>query len=361
MKIFISIPAYNEEETLQETIEDIRRVMKNSVYDYKIHVQDDGSTDNTFKIAKELADFVHKNNSNSGLAFTFNEEMKNCLELGADIIVHTDADNQYCADAIPLLIQGVIDGGDLVLGSRFLMGNRYKGAFLKGVGNIIFSRLFGLFLGVHITDITTGLRACNKKTAKSIEIISSFTYTHEQIIRAAIRKLRITEIPVDCKPTRESRLFKNPLEYIAKTFIGIARVFWDVFKKTNIHKHIRKLFLYMLGGPISIVIKFSVTIFLTEILNLWYVASYAIAMLVVILLTFYYNFFITFRNKFDVKKKLILFITTTFVVFILDIGFVFLLTQLVFSNYVYSMVVSTIFFFILKFWIYNRFVFTESS
>ena len=98
MFVIITIPAYNEEKTLPAVISEIRLVMNGTKYKYKIHIQDDGSTDNTIKVAKELGAIVHANGRNKGLAVTFQEEIKHCLEIGADIIVHTDADGQYPAE-----------------------------------------------------------------------------------------------------------------------------------------------------------------------------------------------------------------------------------------------------------------------
>src|SRR5680860_63504 len=124
MKVVISIPAYNEACCLEETIRYIREVMDATQYSYLIHVQDDGSCDDTVKIAQENADVVHVNSYNMGLAITFRNEIEHCLQLEADIIVHIDADGQYDPRHIPYMISRVESGYDLVIGSRFLHGNR---------------------------------------------------------------------------------------------------------------------------------------------------------------------------------------------------------------------------------------------
>lgn len=225
MKIIIIIPAYNEEEYLGKTLEEIKSVMDFYKYkDYEIHVQNDGSTDMTAEVAELYGAKVFTNPSNLGLARTFKEECKNARD--ADIIIHTDADGQYKAQYIPLLIEKMREGNDLVLGSRFLGEERYSGSILKRFLNPLFSRLMSFIVKKKITDFTTGFRAFNQKVA-SLEIINTFTYTHEQIVRAIKSGLKIKEIPIETNPTRKSKLFKNPLDYAIKSFVNILRVYRD--------------------------------------------------------------------------------------------------------------------------------------
>ena len=124
MKVIISIPAYNEEKTLPHVLKEIKEVMedkkiKDKSYHYQILVLNDGSKDKTIEVAKAGGAIVVSNRRNLGLAQTFKTEMKECLKLKADIIVHTDADGQYPAKHIPELIEKVREGNDLILGSRF--------------------------------------------------------------------------------------------------------------------------------------------------------------------------------------------------------------------------------------------------
>ena len=119
MKVIISIPAYNEERTLPKVLTEIKQVMDETSYNYQILVYNDGSVDKTVEVAKKHGALVVSHKRNRGLAQTFRDEMKECLNLKADIIVHTDADGQYHSKHIPELIEKVKQGYDLVLGSRF--------------------------------------------------------------------------------------------------------------------------------------------------------------------------------------------------------------------------------------------------
>ena len=112
MKIIISIPAFNEEKTLPNVINEIKKKINKTNYNYQILVLNDGSTDNTIKVAEELGVTVFSNSRNVGLAETFKQEIKKCLELKADIIVHTDADGQYPPEYIPNLIKEIENGAD---------------------------------------------------------------------------------------------------------------------------------------------------------------------------------------------------------------------------------------------------------
>ena len=226
MKVIITIPAYNEEASLREVISNIKNVMDKTNYDYIIQVLDDGSKDRTVEIAKEVGAKIYSNRRNLGLAKTFQEELRYAIENKADIIVHTDADGQYDPSHIPELIKKIEEGYDLVLGSRF--GKKIKHMpFMKRIGNKAFSKVISSLTGIDITDSTTGYRAFTKEVAEEIEFINTFTYTQEQIIKAAKEKFRITEIFVRTRKTRESRLFKNPFEYVLKAWINILRIYRD--------------------------------------------------------------------------------------------------------------------------------------
>ncbi|MSR86237.1 glycosyltransferase family 2 protein [Candidatus Woesearchaeota archaeon] len=226
MLVIITIPAYNEEETLPAVISEIRLIMNATKYKYKIHVQDDGSTDNTVLVAKKLGAVVHSNGRNKGLAITFQEEIKHCLDEKADIIVHTDADGQYPAEYIPKLLEEIEKGADLVIGSRF-SGELEDMPLIKRVGNMAFAKVFTQLCKTKITDSTTGFRAFTKELATDIHFSTDFTYTHEQLIRAARLKFRIKEIPIYARKTRESRLMKGPFDYAVKAWINIFRIYRD--------------------------------------------------------------------------------------------------------------------------------------
>ncbi len=225
LSIIISIPAYNEERDIGRTIKEIKEALTEKAYKYNILVLNDGSRDKTAQIAQEHGAIVVSHRRNKGLAETFRTEMKECLQRKADIIIHTDADGQYDPAQIPLLIKKVQEGYDLVLGSRFRERKIRHMPFTKRFGNILFSKVLSSLTKVRITDSTTGYRAFTSELAREIDFINTFTYTQEQIIKAAKDGFKIAEIPVKTRRTRKSRLFKSPLQYAARAWINIFRIY----------------------------------------------------------------------------------------------------------------------------------------
>lgn len=224
MRIVVSIPAYNEEETIVKVIEDIKKHMRN--HSHNILVLDDGSTDRTVELAKKAGAIVHSNRRNLGLAKTFKEELKKCLELKADVIVHTDADGQYPAVYIPELIKKIKEGYDLVLGSRFF-GSPKGMSFMKRIGNKAFAKVLSNILKFKITDSTTGFRAFTAEVARDIHFINTFTYTQEQLIKAANQGFKIAEVPIKTRRTRDSRLFNSPFGFAIRAWTNILRIYRD--------------------------------------------------------------------------------------------------------------------------------------
>ena len=151
--------------------------------------------------------------------------MKKCINLGANIIVHTDADGQYMANDIPKLIKKIEEGYDLVIGSRFRFSNKNI-PLLKNIGNRAFALVFSNIMKKNITDTTSGFRAFTKDIAK-IGLINDFTYTQEQLIRAYKMNYKIGEIAIKTRKTRKSRLFKHPLQYAFRAWINIFRIYRD--------------------------------------------------------------------------------------------------------------------------------------
>jgi glycosyltransferase involved in cell wall biosynthesis len=225
MKIIVSIPAFNEENTLGSVLDEIHTVMKMHKYAYKVLVLNDGSVDRTAEVAKKHGAVVVSNKRNRGLAFTFAREMEECLRLKADVIVHTDADGQYFAEDIPRLLEKINQGFDLVLGSRFV-SKGYSGSFMKSLGNKAFAFTFSWLMKTKITDTTTGFRAFTADIAE-MRFINSFTYTQEQLIRAHRRRFRVAEIPISTRKTRPSKLFSSPFQYAVKAWVNILRIYRD--------------------------------------------------------------------------------------------------------------------------------------
>ena len=227
MKIVVTIPAFNEEKTIGILINKINEVMKRNRYNYKILVVDDGSRDRTVLVAKNAKAIVYSHPKNYGLADTFRTEVEKALDLGADTIVHIDADIQYKAEEIPKLLNEIKKGYDLVLGSRF-KGKIESMSPIKKLGNKAFSRVISNITGIRISDAQTGFRAFTKDVAKKINIASNHTYTQEQIIRAVRKKFKIKEVPIYFARRKDkSRLISNPFRYAIHAWINLIRTYRD--------------------------------------------------------------------------------------------------------------------------------------
>jgi len=228
MNIVITIPAYNEEKTIGATLKEIERVIHKNKYNAKILVVDDGSSDKTAVYARKAGVVVFSHPRNYGLAETFRTEIEKCLEMKADIIVHIDADGQYVPDEIPLLVNEVKRGTDLVLGSRF-KGVIEEMPLMKRFGNRAFSVVVSNITKARISDAQTGFRAFTRKVASEIKIISDHTYTQEQIIRAIKHKFKVVEVPITFKKRIQgkSRLMSNPIDFAVKAWINILRIYRD--------------------------------------------------------------------------------------------------------------------------------------
>lgn len=227
MMIVVTIPAYNEEKTIGILVSNIHKIMKSKGYNYKVLVLDDGSSDKTARVAKSAKAVVYSHPKNYGLAETFRTEIEKSLELGADVIVHIDADMQYQANEIPKLVDEIKKGYDLVLGSRFMGKIEYM-PLVNRLGNKAFSRVISQIAETKISDAQTGFRAFTKDFAKKVIIRSDHTYTQEQVIRAAKEKFRIKEVPIYFARRKDkSRLISNPFNYALRAWINILRIYRD--------------------------------------------------------------------------------------------------------------------------------------
>lgn len=227
MHVVVTIPAFNEETTIGKVISDIKSTMKGTKYKYEVLVVNDGSTDKTAEVAKKAGAIVFSHPRNYGLAETFRTELQKCIDMKADIIVHTDADGQYRAADIPKLLKEIENGNDLVLGDRFA-GRIESMPWLKRCGNKAFSRVISKIINYKVNDCQTGFRAFTREVAEKVKITSSHSYTQEQIIRAVKQKFRIKEVPVlFLKRKDKSRLISNPFEYAFKAWINILRIYRD--------------------------------------------------------------------------------------------------------------------------------------
>jgi glycosyltransferase involved in cell wall biosynthesis len=224
IKLIVQVPCYNEEATLPLVINSIPKFIP-GVDEVETMIIDDGSEDKTVKIARKLG--VHhiiKNKGNKGLAATFATGLHEALKRGADIIVNTDGDNQYPQQDIPKLIQPILDGThDIVVADRQTNKIEHFSPFKK-IMQKFGSRVVNFASGTDLPDAPSGFRAYSRHAAMSLNIVTDFSYAMETIISAGKRKIAITHVPVITNPkTRESRLFKNIFQHMAKSGSAIIR------------------------------------------------------------------------------------------------------------------------------------------
>ena len=226
MKLVIQIPCLNEEEVLPQTLADLPKEIP-GVDEIAVVVIDDGSTDRTVEVAREngVAHVVSLT-TNQGLARGFAVGLDEALKLGADIIVNTDADNQYAGSSIPGLIQPVLDGrADLVVGDRQVQTIEHF-SWLKKRLQKLGSWVVRKLSGTDVPDATSGFRAYSREAALRLNIVSPFSYTLETIIQAGKKGIAITHVPVDTNPqTRESRLFHSTWHFIKRQTATILRMY----------------------------------------------------------------------------------------------------------------------------------------
>lgn len=226
MKLIIQIPCYNEEEYLGVTLNDLPKKLE-GIDEIEYLVIDDGSTDKTVEVAKKMGvNYIIRHNNNLGLARAFATGIENCLELGADIIVNTDADNQYCAEDIEKLIKPILNGtADIVIGARPIDKIKHFST-TKKILQRIGSSVVRFFSNTDVLDATSGFRAISKEAAYHISIFSNYTYTLETIIQAGRKGLAVTSIPIRVNPvTRPSKLIKSTFHYVCSSIITIFRIF----------------------------------------------------------------------------------------------------------------------------------------
>ena len=226
MKLIIQIPCFNEEDTLTATILDLpKQVDGFDTVEYL--VIDDGSTDKTFEKAKQLrVDHIIQLGSNRGLATAFRRGIEYALDIGADVIVNTDGDNQYYGKDISKLTKPIIEGkADMVIGCRPIK-NHPEFPLIKKILQIIGSWTLRKISKTNIRDAASGFRALSRETCQKLNILSQFSYTMESLIQAGNSGLRIKAVDIRVnKKTRDSRLFRNIPEFIFKSSSTILMMF----------------------------------------------------------------------------------------------------------------------------------------
>lgn len=244
VKLIIQIPCLNEEQTLPQTVADLPRSIP-GVDRIELLVIDDGSTDRTPEVARELG--VHhliRFTANKGLARAFSAGIEFSLANGADIIVNTDADNQYCGADVEKLIRPVLEGkADIVIGDREPQTIAHF-SFVKKRLQYWGSWVVRQLSGTDIPDTTSGFRAYSREAALHLNVVSEFTYTLETIIQAGKLSMTITHVPVRTNPElRKSRLFRSIPGYLKRSAATILRVY-------TMYEPL-KMFSYLGGGLIA--------------------------------------------------------------------------------------------------------------
>lgn len=249
MKLFVQIPCLNEEETLGSVLDSIPKKIS-GIDEIHVLIVDDGSTDNTIAVAKKygVKHFV-RHARNMGLARSFRDGVDYALAHGADIVVNTDGDNQYPQERIADLVQPVIHGeADIVIADRQTSTIAHFSLFKK-IMQRFGSWVVNQAAGTNLPDAASGFRAYSRKSLYRINIITHFSYCMETIIQAGNKQLKIVSLPVETNPkTRESRLFKNIWQHMAKSGKAIARSY-VMFKPHNTFMTLGIVLLVMAAIP----------------------------------------------------------------------------------------------------------------
>jgi len=225
-KLIIQIPCFNEEETLGTTLSALPRELP-GIEIVEWMIINDGSTDRTAEIAQQYAvDHIVNFSQHQGLAKAFMAGIDVCLKAGADVIVNTDADNQYNSEDIPRLIEPVVAGqADIVIGQRPIKDiQSFSGSkkLLQRIG----SWVVRIASNTNIPDAPSGFRAISRNAAMRLNVFNDYTYTLEMVIQAGRKNIAITSVPVRTNPhTRPSRLLKSTGSYLFKSIGIITRIF----------------------------------------------------------------------------------------------------------------------------------------
>lgn len=260
MKLIIQIPCLNEAGTLATALTALPREVEG--FDrVEWLIVDDGSTDDTAELARRLGvDHVVRHPVNRGLATAFMTGLDACLRFGADVIVNTDADNQYEAGDIPKLVAPVLAGeADMVIGARPIDDTEHF-SWLKKKLQRLGSWAVRVASKTDVRDAPSGFRAFSRETAMRLNVFSAYTYTLETIIQAGLSNLRVVSVSVRTNPDlRPSRLVRSIPNYVRRSLVTIVRVvviykplkvfFWSgaVFFALGLVAGVRFLIAYLQG------------------------------------------------------------------------------------------------------------------
>ena len=251
MKLIIQIPCYNEEETLGVTVRDLPRHI-DGIDEIEYLIINDGSRDRTVEVARQLGvHHVVSFKQNKGLAKGFMAGLDACLHLGADIIVNTDADNQYCGADIEKLVRPILDGeADIVVGERPIDQTEHF-SWKKKKFQHLGSWVVRVASGTKIPDAPSGFRAYSREAALRLNVTNAYTYTLETIIQAGNDRLAMTSVPIRTNgETRPSRLFTSMWRYMKRSASVIVRSFL-MYRPLKFFTILGSI-LFALGGLIGI-------------------------------------------------------------------------------------------------------------
>jgi glycosyltransferase involved in cell wall biosynthesis len=226
VKLIIQVPCYNEEGTLAIALQALPRQV-DGFDQVEWLIIDDGSRDGTVRVAEEQGvDHIVRFTRNQGLAAAFLAGLDACLLAGADVIVNTDADNQYSAASIPDLVRPIVEGkADLVVGARPIQTIGHFSATKKLLQKIG-SWVVRVASKTQVPDAPSGFRAMSRKAAMQLNVFSEYTYTLETIIQAGQKRMAITSVPIQVNPDlRPSRLVRSIPSYVARSMLVIGRIF----------------------------------------------------------------------------------------------------------------------------------------
>lgn len=226
MKLIIQIPCYNEAETLEIALNDLPKHI-DGIDEIEYLIINDGSRDDTVEVAKRWGvHYVVDFKRNKGLAKGFMAGLDACLRNGADIIVNTDADNQYCGEDIEKIVRPILEGKtDIVIGARPIDETEHFSPLKKKLQH------FGSWVvrkasNSDIPDAPSGFRAYSREAALRLNVTNEYTYTLETIVQAGREKIAMTSVPIRTNPElRPSRLFSSMFGYVKKSMLTIVRAF----------------------------------------------------------------------------------------------------------------------------------------
>lgn len=226
MKLIIQIPCFNEQNTLITTLNDLPKKL-DGIDEIEYLIINDGSIDNTTQVAKDWGvNYIVNFTQNKGLAKGFMTGIDVCLENGADIIVNTDADNQYCGEDVEKLIAPILEGkADIVIGERPIDDNE-NFSLLKKKLQRLGSWAVRQASKTDIPDAPSGFRAFSREAALKLNVVNDYTYTLETIVQAGREKIPIVAVPVRVNPTlRPSRLANSMMGYVRTSMLTILRAY----------------------------------------------------------------------------------------------------------------------------------------